>query len=113
MKVGASVIRLLTQPPLSFLDTQLGSQPTTSVGEVINQRRLQLRVRSGQLADGIRVRDGKWGVYISFGSETKRKNVGIQPFDRLSTNTSWVSKYGLKLLQESLRGNLLGTVWAT
>lgn len=83
---------LLTQPPLSFLDTQLGSQPTTSVDEVINQRRLQPRVRSGQLADGIRVTGGKWGVYISFGSETKRKNAGIQPFDRLSTNTSWASK---------------------
>lgn len=106
-------MRLLTQPPPSFPDTQLGSQPTPSVGETINQRRLQPRVRSGQLADGIRGMNGKWGVYISFGSETSRRNSGVQRPDRLGTNTSWVSNYGLKILQQGLGWNLPGTVWAT
>lgn len=96
-RAGASITELLTQPPPpSLSDTQLGSQPTTSVGEAINQRRLQPRVRSGQLADGIRVTNGKWGVYISFGSDAKRKNAGIQALDKLNTNTSWVSNYGFK-----------------
>lgn len=112
-RAGASITELLTQHPPSFSDTQLGSQPTTSVGEAINQRRPQPRVRSGQLADGIRVTNGKWGVYISFGSDAKRKNAGIQPLDKLNTNTSWVSNYGLKILQEGLKWNLPGTVWLT